>query len=196
MIITDMPRVITDIICTFAYNVRCKKDMLDDLNWQADVQKNIPMLFFATSVPTNPIFEYDCGRIAGRISGCGGMYSELYTPNPFRKGNPYYPTTAINRYARIFSQMANTCTFLLRNDVVRKARMYKHPLEKKVSCYLRQGIAGIRNWNHALSTIFSHPFWLKLSSYEPRSRVEAHLILLWVSSLRQAAFVAPCVSLS
>ena len=188
------PRVITDMICEFAYNVPCKKNMFLDLDWQLDVQKNIPMFFFTMSVPTTPCFPHDSPLIGGRITEGGGYYQELYTPNPFRKGNPYYPTTAINHYARIFSQIANTCTALLRNDVVRKHRMYKSPIERKVACYLRLGIAGVERWNHALTTIFNHPFWYYEKSYDPTTPMEAHLIRLWVRELRKGAFVQPCAS--
>ncbi len=194
MSFVDLPLVLTDIICEFAYNTVCKRDMFFDLSWQESVQKNIPMLFFTPGVPTLPMFTGMCSSGHFGSGRFHGSYYELFTPNPLKKGNPYYPTEAIHRDARVFSGIPAQCCFMLRNDVVRRARKYRGSLQKKVRAFIRQGLPGIRNWNQALGITFANPFWYRKESYRVENHVERELIRTWVRQLKVAAFVLPCDS--
>ena len=183
-----LPIVLWDIICEFAYNVMCKKDMLEDVEYQLTVQKNIPMLFFTQSIPTKPLFCKEWYRTASIAFRAHRLYVELFTLNPLRKGNPYFPTSAIHRQARVISEIPLDAWRLLKNEVVRKNRKYKGSLFKNVMHFVNTSQCWLQNWNTALSTIFLHDFWYDVHSYEARDHLERGLILRWVESLEAACF--------
>ena len=105
-----------------------------------------------------------------------------------RKGNPYFPTSAIHKQARVISGIPLDACRLLKNEVVRKERKYKGSLFKNVMCFVNQSHCWLENWNTALSTFFKHDFWYVAESYEPRDHLERGLIQQWVSCLETAGF--------
>ena len=183
-----LPIALFDVICEYAYNCPCEKDMFLDIEYQWMVQKNIPALFFTPCVPTLPLFQrerYISLYVARRNHS---HYVELFTYNPFRKGNPYFPTNAIHQHAKMWSSVPLDMCSLLRNNVVRKARKYKGSLAKNLRQFLNTNQCWLESWNQALLTIFSHDFWYDVHSYTPYSPLEDQLIKDWVADLRGARF--------
>ena len=162
--------------------------MFEDIEYQYTVQKNIPMLFFTQSIPTLPLFCREWYKSASIAFRAQRLYVELFTLNPLRKGNPYFPTSAIHKQARVISGIPLDACRLLKNEVVRKERKYKGSLFKNVMCFVNQSHCWLENWNTALSTFFKHDFWYVAESYEPRDNLERGLIQQWVSCLETAGF--------
>lgn len=182
----NLPRDISNLICVFAYGVMCKRDILDDVTHQASVQKNIPCIFLTQSLPTEPLFPLEWLISTNHHMYVCPKYVELFTPNPFRAGNAYFPSLSIHPQGQLWSTVPLTMCGLLRNEVVRKNRRYKGSLHKNVGLFLKQSLYG---WNIALETIFHHKFWYDAASYEPMNPLQARLIRRWVAELEEAAFV-------
>ena len=183
-----IPVELWDIICEYAYNVMCKKDMFEDVIYQCTVQKNIPGLFFTQSIPTKPLFCKEWYRTASIAYRAHRLYVELFTLNPLRRGNPYFPTSAIHRQARVISEVPLDACRLLKNNVVRKSRRYKGSLFKNVMHFVNTNHCWLENWNNALSSIFQHEFWYDVSNYDTSDHLERGFIRQWVDSLETACF--------
>ena len=206
MSIHDLPIALTDMICQFAYNTPCKKDIFDDLTYQETAQKNIPMLFFTQSLPCEPLFRgpscrtispRDCRLVDPRPESDNWYrstdifrhaYVDLYTPNPFRLGNPYYPTWAIHPRCQFFSMIPLQMCHLLRSTAVRAAKKYQGSLCKRVRSFVKQGALGLHNWNYFLETVMQHEFWYSVECYHAFTSLEEGLIRKWVSELPHASF--------
>lgn len=205
MSINDLPIALTDMICWFAYNTPCKKDIFVDLTFQETAQKNIPMLFFTQSVPAFPMFPGPGRRygVRDRIAGDNRpeadtwykstdlfrhAYVDLYTENPFRRGNAYYPSWAIHPRCQFFSLIPLQMCHLLHKSAVRAEKKYQGSLCKRVRSFVKQGPLGLHNWNYFLESVLQYKFWYTESCYKAFTGLEKSLIRTWVSDLRYAAF--------
>ena len=204
MNIPPLPLCISDIICAFAYNCRCKTDIFSDIDWVERVQKSIPSVFWKPFVPTMPIFQ-PWGR-ENRLSICEFLaeqnyYRDLYTPNPFVQGHPYYPTRAILFEGGIFSRIPMLMAKSLRNSAVRAHKKYKGSLLNRMHNFTayysslgrhpHQIFRNLENdWNEALATDFTLEFWYDPSSYTLANDIERRLIPIWIQGLRSATFLA------
>ena len=187
MIIPELPIVVFDMICVFAYGAMCKKDMFLDIEWVDSVQKSIPPMFLKPSVPTRPFFaNYDWGTWQIEQS-LRNLYVDLYKPNPYRRGNAYFPTASLQIEFGIFSNIPFHTALCLKNRVVREAKKYKGSLVKRVKKLCVHG--KLWDWNTMLEECFSEPFWLVMNSYEPSDYVMASVIPRFVRQLRTASFL-------
>ena len=187
MNLPEMPIVVFDMICVFAYGAMCKKDMFLDVAWVDSVQKSIPPMFLKPSVPTRPFFtNYQWGTWQIEQS-LRDLYVDLYKPNPYRRGNPYFPTASLQLEFGVFSKIPFHTAVCLKNGVVRGAKKYKGSLVKRVRKLCAHG--KIWDWNMILQECFSESFWFDLESFEPRDYVMASVIPRFVQQLRTASFL-------
>ena len=203
MNIVQLPVCISDLICAFAYNCRCKTDIFSDIIWVENVQKNIPPVFLKPFLPTRPIFQpwwrgshfTICQFLAERE-----MYNDMYTPNPFRMGNPYFPTRALLFEGGFFSHIPILMANNLRNSVVRANKKYKGSLLNRMrnftACYSSVGrhprsfFGNLKSdWNESLATEFSYEFWYDPNSYTSTNEIEKRIIPLWIRGLKSATFL-------
>ena len=184
----EIPIVIFDMICVFAYGALCKKDMFLDVAWVDSVQKSIPPIFLKATVPTRPYFtNYQWGDWQMEET-LRGLYVDLYRQNPYRRGNPYFPTASLQIEFGIFSQIPFYTAICLKNSVVRRAKKYKGSLVKRIKKLCQHG--KLWDWNTMLSECFLHPMWGDPSSFEPKDYVMKSIIPCFVQQLRTASFLA------
>lgn len=186
MNLPEMPIDVFDMICVFAYGAMCKKDMFLDIQWVDSVQKSIPALFLKPSVPTRPFFaNYRWGNWEIEQT-LRNLYVDLYQPNPYIRGNPYFPTGSLQIEFGVFSQIPYFAAGCLKNSVVRRVKKYKGSLVKRVRKSL---VLRIEDWNKILGECFGDPFWADVNSYEPSDYVMANAIPRFVQGLRTASFL-------
>ncbi len=195
MTTVQIPLAIFDVICQFAYNTRCEKDLFCDVEFVADVQKSIPPVFFKHTLPARPFFEPFGASYEENFSFMSSRrrtaerrtYLELFTPNPYVRGNAYYPTKALDTNYGIWSHVPKLMVSLLKNPWVRSHKKYKGSLMKNVGCQLQ---APISRWNYILMTHFSHGLWLDEKAYHSSNSYQKRLIPVWISALQSASFLS------
>ena len=199
-----LPLCISDLICAFAFNTRCKTDIFRDIRWVECVQKSIPSVFLKPYLPASPFFRpwwHESRKPICTFLIERETYADLFTPNPFVKGNPYYPTRALLLEGGFFSNTPFIMCKALRNSVVRKHRKYKGALLNRMrnftACYSSVGVHPRHmannlesDWNESLAGEFSYPFWFDPLSYNPSNETEARIIPSWIRALNSATFLA------
>ena len=187
---SQIPIDIFDTICDFAYGVLCKKDMFLDLDWVDRVQKSIPGIFFKPTIPAKPIFGPFNPRRSEHLMYLRNKFRELFTPNPYVRGNPYYPTEALETQFGVFSATPYFIALSLSNKHVRQHKKYKGSIVKNVDYFTR---LSIKHWNSYLASVFTHPLWLDPNSYEPRDHVTRNIIPRWIEAMHSATFLVSSV---
>ena len=172
-----LPRDLLNIIWIYAYNINTEKHPLDDVSRVLDIQRAVPPIFLKMYVPTTPIFPTNLGFFTETQKAA---YVSLYTENPYRAGNPYFPSNAL---------CENTCPWsyvpiYMVNTMSRKALKTLHTYP---AILLRRTHKLFHNdidvWNESYQRLWSNVVFLDPKNFVPNNWLDRELIHLTCSQL-------------
>ena len=169
-----------DIIWDFAYKVRTTTSPMVDIMWVMSIQRAVPPIFLRTSVPAFPTFDLQWEFLKEQEFA----YSTLYIPNPFVRGNPYFPSNGLCTYVNPWSFTPYRLIQILSRDSVKNVlRTYPAILMRKASQLFSSSIV---YWNHAYLELWSRETFSDENSFRPENSADVELIALSCHQLRMA----------
>ena len=145
----NIPLDLMFLIFDYAYGWRFSCDPMDDVDAQKNIQESIPPCFLMARLPKPKWFHPEMGVHCLHKLDC------ILVPSPYRKGNPYYPTGALDPLFPRFSPAINSFVGLLSSYTCRRNHTYK-------ACAIRRGEqlsnAELWEWNHYYKDFFSKGF--------------------------------------
>ena len=159
MNVPKLPRDVLNIFWEFAYGIRPERHPLNDLRHVLDVQKSIPPILLASFVPCRPLFPTGAELIA---LNCLHRYFKLLTPNPFIKGNAYFPSSALAHPCCVWSDVLMQLTQMLTSKAIKNHRTYRGVLLRKGRRLLDGGISA---WNVTSRMFRIESLWCDPESY-------------------------------
>ena len=161
----NIPLDILFIIFGYAYADGFSEDPMKDVDVQKNIQESIPACFLMSRLPRPEWFcspdHPPCRRCWANCNAtnlcpnCLRKLDCILIPSPFQKGNPYFPTHALEPLFPKFSPTIKTFIGLLSGFACKRHHTYK-------ACAVRRAEqlshAGIAEWNHYYEDFFSKEF--------------------------------------
>ena len=176
---TMLPTDLLKMIWHFTYNVHPPSSKLDpwrDLLQVLDIQLSIPACLLRDRMPSTQ-FQTEEGKLF--------QVFQLFPPNPYRKGNPYLPTSCVTHLWSPWSQVGQEIFRLLSKEGIHKLRTYSAVLRRKYNKHINRPIF---QWNDSLRELFGNPELHKPENYNLTDCKFAyefkHHVLLEISKAR------------
>ena len=161
----NIPLDVLCIIFAYAYDVLFKDDPMKDVDVQKNIQESIPPCFLMSRLPKPDWFKFQehhpCRRCWANCNhthvclNCLRKLDCILIPSPFQKGNPYYPSHALEPCFPKFSPTIKTFIGLLSGFSCKRNHTYK-------ACAVRRAQqltqAELGEWNHYYRDFFSKDF--------------------------------------
>ena len=162
----NIPLDLMRLIFDFAYNIQDNTDPLKDVELQSCFQDSIPPCFLMSNLPkpewftcTDPL--YLCGpcmmnrQITHLCETCMSKLDCILVPSPFKKGNPYYPSSGLDKHFAKFSPAIESFVDCLSHNACRLNHVYKGCALRKVRKMMS---ASLYEWNEFYGTFLSRDF--------------------------------------
>jgi len=147
MFFNTTPVCLQQLVWQFAYGMCCPAKPLYDLMFVLDKQKNIPPIFLTFKVPTKELFPNGwCQE--------HNTFWPLYNPNPYKKGNPYFPAVGVCQDFLVWSTIADRFLELVSMSTLREMKTYRAVLHRN---FVRQLNSRVEEWNRAMTSIWCFP---------------------------------------
>ena len=168
----NIPLDLLYIIFDYAYNTPFLADPMIDVGVQKNIQESIPSCFLMSRLPKPEWFNVSnhppcrrCWSSCNHTNLCPHCLRKLdciLIPSPFQKGNPYYPSHALEPMFPKFSPTIKTFIGLLSGFACKRNHTYK-------ACALRRAEqlshAKLGEWNHYYRDFFSKEFLTDPTSF-------------------------------
>ena len=162
----NIPQVLLCLIFDFAYDIPKNTDPLKDVEIQSCFQDSIPSCFLMANLPRPEWFTcqepvYLCGpcmcnrNITHLCDSCLAKLECILVPSPFRKGNPYFPSSGLDKSFAKFSPAIETFIDHLSHNACRLNHVYKGCALRKVR---KMTTASLYEWNEYYGTLLSRDF--------------------------------------
>ena len=151
--IQNLPLELMHLIWDFAYNYRLGWEPSRDLDIVSDIQESIPACFITDRLPT---------KMGQPQNFHSQPFWQVYPPNPFKKGNPYLPSTSIYQ-GTLWSALPGTLFQYLTKQGVRSLRTYKRVLLRRYNSHIQRNIF---EWNQSFNVIFGNVELCNVENYD------------------------------
>ena len=156
MIQKNIPVELLCLIFQFAYGIMFYCDPLRDGDVQKNIQESIPPCFFMSNLP--PVGWFACPNVTDILL----QVECILIPSPFKRGNPYYPTHALDPTFPQWSQSAITFVKLLSGTACQNNHTYKKCIVRNATKMVR---GSVLRWNVYYKSVFSKNFLLDKKNY-------------------------------
>ena len=142
----DLPREIWALVWEFAWGLNMKKHPFDDLERVYDIQCSIPPIFFKDRVEPLTWVKEAWDEYFKNLRT--EMY-QLFTPNPFKKGNAYLPFALVHE--DVWSRIPSFVLETLKPSGVHELVTYRGCLWRRLQ---RHYARPVLQWNKSLEEFF------------------------------------------
>ena len=150
MTLKNIPLELLCLIFDFSYNCSCLKNPMEDVEVQKNIQRSVPPCFLMSRLPKKGWTERN-GSEYVRNFEC------ILIPNPFQRGNPYFPTCQLDPGFPKWSPTLETFAGLLTSSACRRNHTYKACVLRKVRMMRH---ASVLRWNDFFQSLFSKDYLL------------------------------------
>jgi len=170
-----LPFVLKRIIWRFAYPGDINHDPLRDIWCVLEHHRCVPAFFMTDRIPWR---------------GCKHMQLyDVWPLNPFKKGNPYLPTTVVEARAIVFADTIVYCLEQLTPEAYRSMGTYRGHMRNKMFKFTRNAIF---KWNTLCTELFMrYPGIEKIENYKPGLPWVSDLLNQFTEAVGQSLLVTP-----
>ena len=192
MFFSTIPVCLQQLVWKFAYGMACPVRPLYDLEFVLDKQHSIPPIFLPFKVPTKTLFPH--GWVHEH-----NTFWPLFSPNPYRKGNPYVPACTLFSDYLTWSQVGGRFLEHISAKALKKMKTYRRVLQRR---FVQQLNSPIHDWNKYMRHIWAFPELLEPENFvtacDIYSKANEFLVETVTRQLSQAQYcslLTPPVSL-
>jgi len=147
MFFRTVPLELQQLVWKFAYGMYIPVRPLYDLDFVWDKQNAIPPIFLVYKAPTRELFP-------NGWRDKHNMFWSIYIPNPYVKGNPYYPAVGIHEDCLLWSTVGDHLLDILSVAALKKMKTYRAILHKN---FMVQMNTRVHEWNRSFGRLWSIP---------------------------------------
>ena len=155
MFFRTVPLELQQLVWKFAYGMYIPVRPLYDLDFVWDKQKAIPPIFLCYKAPTREMFPN--GWLDKH-----NVFWPIYIPNPYVKGNPYFPAAGLHEDCLLWSTVGDHLIDILSVSALKKMKTYRGILHKH---FMVQMNTRIHEWNKVFYRLWSKPHMCDASSF-------------------------------
>ena len=147
-----LPTDLLHIIWYYAYKWRLNCDPWKDVLLVLDIQQSIPSVFLRDRLPTKDMY----GETERHIW-------QIYPLSPFKKNNPYLPSTMVEQHVPMpWSHLPGEIFNLLTNHGVHNLKTYRRVLHRKYNQHINRSVF---EWNDSFRDLFGDVRLCQLQNY-------------------------------
>ena len=169
MSFSKLPHDLEKLIVLFAYGVCPKKHLLKDVRICAEHQRCIPPQFLEDRFRTRRTSPMSISPL-----------------NPFKRGNPYFPTEGLDRLWAPWSDLIPFAIGRLSFKGCREMQTYKGHMVRRLKNFM---VSPIETWNFYCGSFFSRPGLDNVENYSPIPEGYVDFIEIFVQLLQESKFV-------
>lgn len=170
MFFRTIPRDLQELIVKFAYGARISKPLQEDLEMVIEHQQAIPEHFLEDRFKPHRYQPFP-----------------LWPMNPFKKGNPYFPTDCLDRFYSPWTPFVCFAICHISKDGARNMRSYQGHIRNQCRQFMKSSVP---MWNHFCLSLFSREGLLLSENYELEDPYLADFLDLFIQQVLGAKFVS------